>query len=458
MGPTDTIKKALYTALAATAALTLLLALTISVLPAYAATPPEPTYGSANVDGDPSEWDLTNDFFARMYRAGKPEKKVESKLYLRYDCKTQTLYALVLAEQGVTVLPQPDDAFIKLGNTTKLVDGNYGDDGTPPDFAWITQDSTYFGFEASTPLAPGNYTNLNVHVQVSDEGSQTSAVADRAILLDILCTPEADIRVEKSVLEDNITPPATLHYKYQVTNPGQVPLSNITVTDDKCANVQYVSGDDNPANGKLDPGETWLYTCDYLYPGPGQPGICVVNKVVASGGYDGKTVDDDHVGVVHCAEPPTGGIQIMKMVNLEHACPGQTLIYRYEVTTLGEAPLADVTVNDPTCSPVQGPSGDEIPFGDGDGQLDPGEAWIYTCRYTVTGGEPDPLENRAMAQGWIVEGAKVQDGHPAIVEIIPCPLAVREFVPEPGAAMLMASGLAGLAGYASLKLRRKSHG
>jgi hypothetical protein len=438
------------------AVLTLLLVLVIGTLPVFGATPPEPTYASANVDGNPAEWDLTNDFFADMYRAGDPNKQVESKLYLRYDCQTQTLYALVLVEQGVTVLPQPDDAFIKLGNATKLVDGNYGDDGTPPDFAWITQNSTYFGFEASTPLAPGSYTNLNVHVQVSDEGSQTSAVADRAILLDILCTPQADIRVEKSALQDNIAPPATLNYQYQVTNPGQVPLSNITVVDDKCASVQYESGDDSPADGKLDPGETWLYSCQFVYNGPGEPGICVVNKVVASGGYDGKTVDDDHVAVVHCALPPEDGIRILKTVNLEHVCPGQTLIYRYEVITLGDVALTNVTVTDDTCSPIQGPSGDEIPIGNGNGDLDPGEVWIYTCRYTVTGAEPNPLENRAIATGQIVGGPEVEDRHPAIVQIVPCVQA--EFVPEPGAAMLMVSGLAGLAGYASLKLRRKSRG
>ena len=441
---------------AAMAVLTLLLVLVIGALPVYGAIPPEPTYASANVDGNEAEWDQRNDFFADMYRAGDPNKQVESKLYLRYDCQTQTLYALVLVEQGVTVLPQPDDAFIKLGNATKLVDGNYGDDGTPPDFAWITQNSTYYGFEASTPLAPGSYTNLNVHVQVSDEGSQTSAVADRAILLDILCTPEADIRVEKSVLEDNITPPATLHYEYQVTNPGQVPLSNITVVDDKCANVQYVSGDNNPADGKLDPGETWLYTCQFVYNGPGEPGICVVNKVVASGGYDGKTADDDHVAVVHCALPPEDGIRILKTVNLEHVCPGQTLIYRYEVITLGDGALSNVTVTDDTCSPLQGPSGDELPIGNGNGELDPGEVWIYTCRYRVTGREPNPLENRVIATGQIVGGPVFEDRHPAIVQIVPCLEA--EFVPEPGAAMLMASGLAGLAGYATLRLRRKSRG
>jgi hypothetical protein len=51
-----------------------------------AANPPEPTYDTATVDGNESEWSLANDFFADMYRAGDPTKKVESKLYLRYGC------------------------------------------------------------------------------------------------------------------------------------------------------------------------------------------------------------------------------------------------------------------------------------------------------------------------------------------------------------------------------------
>ena len=89
-----------------------------------AANPPEPTYGTAVVNGDYSEWDLDGDFFANMYRAAKDTKKVESKLYLRYDCSTNTLYALVLAVEGVPVLTtQPDDSYIKI-NGTKVVEGN----------------------------------------------------------------------------------------------------------------------------------------------------------------------------------------------------------------------------------------------------------------------------------------------------------------------------------------------
>jgi len=459
MAATTTTKKGLYPVLALTAALSLLLALMISILPAYGATPPEPTYASATVDGSYGEWDLVNDFFAYMYRAGDPLKPVESRLYLRYDCDTQTLYALVLAVDDVTVLPLPDDAFVKLGNTTKLVDGNSGDNGVAPDFAWVQPNGDYIGFEASAPLAPGSYTNLNVHVQVfDDDEAQTSAVADRAILLDILCNTEGvpDICIEKTALDDNVTPPATLHYSYQVCNPGEVPLSDVDVTDDTCEDVQYVSGDDSPANGKLDPGETWLYTCEYEYEGPASPGVCVVNTVVATGDYGTQTADDEHVAVVHCAEPEEGGIQILKTVDLEHVCPGQTLMYRYEVTNLGKVPLYNIGVNDDTCSPLQGPSGDS----NDNGRLDPPETWVYTCRYTVTGGEPNPLENRVIASGdLMVDGQVVDtftDRHPAIVQIVPCPEVLIEFVPEPASALLMAGGLAGIAGYARLRWRRRS--
>jgi hypothetical protein len=166
-----------------------------NVAAVWAATPPEPTYGTADVDGDYSEWDLSNDFFAKMYRAADPDKQVESKLYLRYDCSSGTLYALVLAEPDVTILANlPDDSFIKLGNSTKLVDGNSGDNGTPPDFAWVGRSGNIAsGWEASAQLAVGSYTNLNVHTQVNDGGQQTSAVEDRAIDLMIDCTGLASL-------------------------------------------------------------------------------------------------------------------------------------------------------------------------------------------------------------------------------------------------------------------------
>jgi len=49
-------------------------------------------------------------------------------------------------------------------------------------------------------------------------------------------------------------------YTKTVTNPGTVPLSNVKISDDKCSPVKYISGDTNN-DAKLDPTETWKYTC-----------------------------------------------------------------------------------------------------------------------------------------------------------------------------------------------------
>jgi uncharacterized repeat protein (TIGR01451 family) len=49
-------------------------------------------------------------------------------------------------------------------------------------------------------------------------------------------------------------------YVYAVTNPGDEPLSDVSVSDDKCSPVSSPEGDDNHDN-QLDLSETWTYTC-----------------------------------------------------------------------------------------------------------------------------------------------------------------------------------------------------
>ena len=43
-----------------------------------------------------------------------------------------------------------------------------------------------------------------------------------------------------------------------VTNPGNVPIKNVVVTDDQGLVPTFVGGDDN-GNTELDPGEVWIY-------------------------------------------------------------------------------------------------------------------------------------------------------------------------------------------------------
>jgi LPXTG-motif cell wall-anchored protein len=49
-------------------------------------------------------------------------------------------------------------------------------------------------------------------------------------------------------------------FMYKVTNPGAVPLNDVTVTDNACSAMSNHLGDIN-GNNLLDPQEVWIYTC-----------------------------------------------------------------------------------------------------------------------------------------------------------------------------------------------------
>ena len=57
----------------------------------------------------------------------------------------------------------------------------------------------------------------------------------------------------------NILTGEFIKWRYSVTNLGNYPLSNVSVTDSETSvTPAYVSGDTN-GNGKLDLTETWIY-------------------------------------------------------------------------------------------------------------------------------------------------------------------------------------------------------
>lgn len=80
-------------------------------------------------------------------------------------------------------------------------------------------------------------------------------------------------------------------YTNKVTNPGIVALSNVRLTDDKCASVKYISGDTN-GNSKLETTETWTYTCSAKLT------KTTVNTVTSSGDANGLTAKDFAIATV----------------------------------------------------------------------------------------------------------------------------------------------------------------
>lgn len=86
-------------------------------------------------------------------------------------------------------------------------------------------------------------------------------------------------------------------YTYEVSNTGDTPLLNVKVTDDKCAPVEYKSGDadDNEILGLK---ETWTFTCTTTLK------ETTTNTAVASGeDRTGQPVEDTDTAKVIVPKP-----------------------------------------------------------------------------------------------------------------------------------------------------------
>ena len=85
-------------------------------------------------------------------------------------------------------------------------------------------------------------------------------------------------------------------YTYEVTNAGDAVLSNVTVDDDTCSPVDYVSGDTN-GDTKLDLHETWVFECTMTITDD------TTNTAVAHGWFIETEVTDDDTADVVVADP-----------------------------------------------------------------------------------------------------------------------------------------------------------
>ncbi len=198
-------------------------------------------------------------------------------------------------------------------------------------------------------------------------------------------------------------------YNYTVWNVGgKQALTNILLTDDKCSPVTFISGDTN-SNGKLDPGETWNYSCTATL------SKTTTNTAVVIGYSDdiyrqSAIATSISTVIVGGATPglPNTGIVVAPLINIikvpSRLTPlpfgGGNIMYNYTVTNPGVVPMSNVTVTDDKCAPVSGPFGDT----NGNRLLDPGEAWSYACQTNVPVSTMDTAKATGQANGFTAVG------------------------------------------------------
>jgi hypothetical protein len=102
--------------------------------------------------------------------------------------------------------------------------------------------------------------------------------------------PDPDIEVDKTATAEYFVAGGPVGFQYTVTNEGNVPLSNVGVTDSEYVGPAYQSGDAN-TNNLLDLTETWIFAGSYTPTFTG-PSVILDNVATATGTYGATTVDD----------------------------------------------------------------------------------------------------------------------------------------------------------------------
>jgi hypothetical protein len=115
---------------------------------------------------------------------------------------------------------------------------------------------------------------------------------------------DVDIEVTKKASPAALTSgPGNVTYTYKVSNTGNVSLKNISVKDDKCSLVKYISGDRDD-DLKIDSDESWTYSCTKFV-------SQTETNIVTAKGTNGKEVSDSDKATVVVSTPgfPNAGFE-----------------------------------------------------------------------------------------------------------------------------------------------------
>jgi hypothetical protein len=192
-------------------------------------------------------------------------------------------------------------------------------------------------------LPPGTYwvheTKVPVGYDAAPDQKVTLSLAETVTLTFVDPKLGPAINVEK-------TGPSAVHvgdpvvYTFTVTNPGQIGLSPVALSDPKCDGAPVRSTED--ADGVLSPGETWIYHCTHV--ATAADGQSILNTVKVTGTSPlGDEVSDEASHTTAVLHP---AISIVKTAGPESVSVSGPVTYTYVVTNSGDTALFSVVVTD----------------------------------------------------------------------------------------------------------------
>lgn len=183
----------------------------------------------------------------------------------------------------------------------------------------------------------------------------------------------------------------TIPYSFEVHNDGDVPLTDVTVTDPRLPGLVC------PA--QLAVGATASCSADYTITAADEAAGAVVNTAVAHGTAPapGPVVTSPPASTTTAVTAPAPGLRLVKSAAPQDLVDGETVTYTFVIDNTGNLPLSDVGVTElqftgsGALSPIDCPS-TTLPVG---GELE------CTASYTVTAADliAGTVDNTAAAHG-----------------------------------------------------------
>jgi len=311
----------------------------------------------------------------------------------------------------------------------------------------ITQTDIDAGQVTNQATAEGTAPDATV---VSDLSDDNSVLEDDPTIVE-LCQNLVIALIKTGVVNDTngngcADVDETIIYSFTVSNPGNVTLLNVTVTDPL---VSVVGGPITLAPGASDATSfTAIYTITQDDIDAGE----VINQATATGtdaagttvidlSDDNSELEDDPTITVLCQNPAIALIKVgVATDENSNGCAdlGETIVYSFSVKNTGNVSLTNIIVTDPLVAVVGGPI--NLAAGEED-------VTTFTAVYTITQTDVDAgfVENQAVAEGIAPNGDAVSDmsDDNSYTENDPTIVNVCNIVPPNGMISLEKTGVFG---------------
>ena len=172
---------------------------------------------------------------------------------------------------------------------TVKVDGAIVKQVPPSTIAWNTEPGTLSG---TAPGTAGQTHSVKAEFQWKVNGNWESGTVTKT-------TGKCPTPAEPAILldktgADTAAAGSTFTYSFKATNTGNVTLTNVVLTDDRCQST-LTRVEPNLADPTFDKGDEWFYTCTVIAPaGPAQvDNVATVCGEYSAPGVNPTTVCDD---------------------------------------------------------------------------------------------------------------------------------------------------------------------